>query len=78
MRGSLPTLLVCITISFLGQLLGMTMDRVWSGYPQILGMWVVGLVRIFAHTRGFGYPLHCGFGAGSTFHPRISVGAPKN
>jgi hypothetical protein len=28
--------------------------------------------------RGFGYLQHCGFGADSTFHPRISVGAPKN
>jgi hypothetical protein len=27
---------------------------------------------------GFGYPQHCGFGADSTFHPRISVGVPKN
>jgi hypothetical protein len=28
--------------------------------------------------RGFGYPQHCGFGADSTFRPRISVAAPKN
>jgi hypothetical protein len=26
---------------------------------------------------GFGYPHHNGFGADSTFHPRISIGAPK-
>jgi hypothetical protein len=29
--------------------LGMAVDRVWSGYLWILGMWVVGLVQIFAH-----------------------------
>jgi hypothetical protein len=28
--------------------------------------------------REFGYPQHCGFGVDSTFHPRISVGVPKN
>jgi hypothetical protein len=28
--------------------------------------------------RRFGYPQHYGFGEDSTFHPRISVGAPKN
>jgi hypothetical protein len=27
--------------------------------------------------RGLGYPQHCGFGADSTFRPRISVGALK-
>jgi hypothetical protein len=26
-----------------------TVDRVWSGYPRILGTWVVGLVEIFTH-----------------------------
>jgi hypothetical protein len=31
------------------RLVGMAVDRVWSGYPRILGMWVVGLVHIFAH-----------------------------
>jgi hypothetical protein len=29
--------------------LGMAMDRVWIGYPRILGTWVVGLVQIFTH-----------------------------
>jgi hypothetical protein len=42
-------------------------DRVWSGYPWILGMRVVGLVQIFAHgfadldirnTMGLGRILH--------------------
>jgi hypothetical protein len=28
---------------------GMAVDRVWSGYLRILGMWVVGVVQIFAH-----------------------------
>jgi hypothetical protein len=27
----------------------MEVDRVWGGYPRILGTWVVGLVQIFAH-----------------------------
>jgi hypothetical protein len=27
---------------------------------------------------GFGYPQHYGFGADSTFRPRISIGATKN
>jgi hypothetical protein len=46
---------------------GMAVGRVWSEYPRILGMWVVGLVQIFAHgfadldirsTVGLGRILH--------------------
>jgi hypothetical protein len=42
-------------------------DRVWSKYPRILDMWVLGLVQIFAHkfadldirnTVGLGQILH--------------------
>jgi hypothetical protein len=45
----------------------MAVGRVWSEYPRILGMWVVGLVQIFAHgfadldirsTVGLGWILH--------------------
>jgi hypothetical protein len=27
----------------------MAVDQVWSGYPRILGTWVLGLIQIFAH-----------------------------
>jgi hypothetical protein len=46
---------------------GVAVDRVWSGYLWILGMWVVGLVQIFTHgfagldihnTAGLGWILH--------------------
>jgi hypothetical protein len=50
----------------------MAVGRVWSGYPRILVMWVVSLVRIFTHafadldirnTVGLGRILHftCGY-----------------
>jgi hypothetical protein len=47
--------------------IGMAVDRVWSGYPRILGMSIVGLVQIFTHgfadldirnTVGLGRILH--------------------
>jgi hypothetical protein len=46
-------------------------DRVWSGYPRVLGMSVMGLVQIFAHgfadldirnTVGLGRILHFAHG----------------
>jgi hypothetical protein len=46
---------------------GMAVDRVWSGYPRIWGMWVVGLIRIFTH--GFaGLDIHNTVGLGRILH----------
>jgi hypothetical protein len=45
----------------------MAVDRIWSGYPQILGMWVVGLVQIFA-LRFAGLDIHNTMGLGRILH----------